>query len=252
MPGCGRGGVGPAKCVTRRVGPIWRRSLRDDCPAPPHAASVNGGSGVGWPVASNGFAELLPLRLRRIPREPTSSAAAVLRAAPAPAGCKPAEPPPGDHHRGRMGRLRGTVRRDDHGSDRHLYPRRGRQLHRPDPHPQHQHQGDHPPSPRRASAPPTIGSPRTASSSAQAGARRPRTPAPNTSRSSSTIPPSRDRSTRPWSKATRASTSSSGRADRPAAPRHPRGAVAFQPRDYAEYHRAKTREDARLQPSRSA
>jgi hypothetical protein len=54
-----------------------------------------------------------------------------------------------------------------------------------------------------------------ASSLAQAGARRLRTRAPNTSRSSSTIPASRPRSTSPWSRATTASTSSSGHVDRP-------------------------------------
>jgi hypothetical protein len=69
------------------------------------------------------------------------------------------------------------------------------------------------------------GSPPTASSSARAGKRRPRTPAPSTSRSSSTTPLSRRRSTRPWSRARRPSTSSSGRADRPAAPRPVRGAA---------------------------
>jgi hypothetical protein len=56
-----------------------------------------------------------------------------------------------------------------------------------------------------------------------------RTPAPNTSRSSSTIPPSPARSTPPWSKATEPSTSSSGRADRPAASRHQRGAAPSHP-----------------------
>ena len=79
-----------------------------------------------------------------------------------------------------------------------------------------------------------------------------RTPAPSTSRSSSTIPPSTPRSTRPWSRARRASTSSSGRADRPAAPR-PRGApLSLTSRDYAERGHAETRGNPRLPPRRSA
>lgn len=84
------------------------------------------------------------------------------------------------------------------------------------------------PSPRTTSGAPITGSSPMASNSAQAGERRPRTPAPTTSRSSSTTPPSRPRSTRPWSRVTTASTSSSGPADRHAVP-HPGRGTALSP-----------------------
>ena len=85
---------------------------------------------------------------------------------------------------------------------------------------------------------PTTGSRPTASSSAQGGAEPPARPEPNTYRSSSTTRPSRPPSTPPWSRATKANTSSSGRAE-PAAPPATSGAPRLIPWDYAEQNRAR-------------
>lgn len=66
-----------------------------------HAASHLGWSGAGPALACNGSADLLPLRLRRIPREATSSAAAVLRSrcGPLAAAVRPvASRPPSRPH----------------------------------------------------------------------------------------------------------------------------------------------------------
>ena len=134
-----------------------------------------------------------------------------------------------------------------------LHPRRRRQLHRHDPHPQHQRQGDHQARRQGQRAQPRLPGRRqrrrVRRGLEQGGqghrrrvrlgqARRPLL--------------HRRRSTRPWSRARRASTSSSGRADRPAAPRHQRGAAPSRPRDYAERDRAESRGNARLPPRRSA
>jgi uncharacterized protein (DUF736 family) len=54
---------------------------------------------------------------------PSSAHAAVLR-------MRTSGPSPLDRHRGRIGRLRATLRRYDKGSDRHLHPRRKRRLRR--------------------------------------------------------------------------------------------------------------------------
>jgi hypothetical protein len=75
--------VGWAACVG--LGALWRRRVRsglahlEDCARSPQTASLSGWSSANRPMASNSFADLLPQRLRRIPREPRSSAAAALR-----------------------------------------------------------------------------------------------------------------------------------------------------------------------------
>ena len=150
---CSGGGARGVDAGADRAGRAWsaagvadpRRSLRGDRAQAAQTASLQAGLAPG---RASG-----PQRLRRpsspdrcavIPREPTSSAAAVLRSRCGPLGAGRPDPSPEDRHRGRIGRLRGTVRRYDNGSDRQLHPRRRRRLRRHDPHPQHQHQGDHP------------------------------------------------------------------------------------------------------------
>ena len=97
-------------------------------PGSPQAASLEGGSGARPALPPQRLRRPSSPALTRIPREATSSAAAVLRSAAALKGCRSAVPSPEDRHRGRIGRLRGTVRRHDNGSDRHLHPRRRRQA----------------------------------------------------------------------------------------------------------------------------
>ncbi|BAC53567.1 blr8302 [Bradyrhizobium diazoefficiens USDA 110] len=79
--------------------------------------------------ASNGFADLLPRRVPRLPRETRSSAIAVLRCAAA-LRVQAGRPSPLDRHRDRIGWLRGTVRRNENGSDRYVQSRRRWLLHR--------------------------------------------------------------------------------------------------------------------------
>jgi hypothetical protein len=98
----------------------------------------------------------------------------------------------------------GTFTRDDNGA----YAR-----HDQDPHPQRQ--GYHQTLRPRQRQGARLSRHRQRSSSAPAGAGPPVRPAPSTSRSSSTIRPSRLRSTPPSFGVTRASTSSSGRDDWP-------------------------------------
>ena len=212
---CGTG------CVLRRSLPICVVLSGTTVPKPPKRPLCRLVWRLAGPQARNGSADLLPLTAARsfLARQqarlpPPSADAAALRVQ---AGRPVASRPPSRPH----GAARGTVRRYDNGSDRQLHPRRRRRLHRHDPHPQHQHQGDHPArhqGQRARPRPPGHRQRRRVRRGLeQDGAR---TPAPNTSRSSSTTLPSPARSTPPWSRATTASTSSSGRADRPTAPRH--------------------------------
>lgn len=62
----------------------------------------SGLSGAVTSYACNGFADLLPLRLCRIPREPRSSAAAVLRFAAA-RWVQSSDPSPVDRHEAASG-----------------------------------------------------------------------------------------------------------------------------------------------------
>ena len=198
-----------------RAGPIGVGLCLRPCPEPPGGLS----SWLVWrppglspqrlrrPSSPAADAAFLARQQARLP--PSSAHAAVLR-------MQAAGPSPLDRHRGRIGRLRatsgdttmaqiGTFTRDENGS-----------LRRDDQDPHPQRQGHHQAlSTATATRPPTIASPPTVSSSAPAGAGPPRTRAPSTSRSSSTTRPSRLRSTPPSSRATKASTSSSGRDDRP-------------------------------------
>ena len=104
------------------------------------------------------------------------------------------------------------LRRYANGSDRHLHPRRERRLrrHDQDPHPQRQghHQALRPEATRRPTiaSPPMVSSARSRLEQDRSRDGR-RVPLP----SSSTTRPSRHRSTPPSSRATKASTSSSGR-----------------------------------------
>lgn len=98
-------------------------SFSADLPTKPPCGLSLGGSDAVRPMASNGFADLLPRRVPRLPREARSSAIAVLRCAAA-LRVQAGRPSPLDRHRGRIGWLRGKVRRNDNGSDRHVHSRR--------------------------------------------------------------------------------------------------------------------------------
>ena len=187
-------------------------------PSPPRRPLRMAGLAPGRPEARNGLADLLPLRrgaflAKQEARPPPSSARAAAQ------GCGPAVPSPEDRHRGRMGRPEqqsgdttmaqiGTFTRGDDGTFAGTIRTLNINV-----------KATIRPSTGTTSGAPTTGSPPTASNSVRAGARRPRTRAPNTSQSNSTTPPSRPRSTRAWFRATTVSTSSSGPADRHAAPR---------------------------------
>jgi hypothetical protein len=81
------------------------RSLWDNCPQAAQTASLYGWSGAGPDLKpATAYADLLPLRLRRIPRETTSSPPPPSADAAAQ-GCGRPAPSPEDRHRGRTGRL---------------------------------------------------------------------------------------------------------------------------------------------------